>query len=219
MSRRSAVVLCMVGLLLAAVCATYPAQTAQEENEAKLSTYLPLEEGRYYRFEVLSETKGYAQRSTEWTNLAPRELNGRTVVPRRITPDGGNSVISLLQDDGDAIWFVGHQPLKCPTPVTVRQPVCLLKAPLVVGATWSTVMYLPGSSEPTPIRSTIESVNELVTVPAGTFKKCLRIHSTDSTGQQKVDDLTWYAPNVGVVKFTRKVQGSAAVAAQLSAYK
>ena len=71
-----------------------------------------------------------------------------------------------------------------------------------------------------PIKSTIESINEVVTVPAGTFKGCLKIKSIGSAekvfGEEQTSKVplwppkekvkierecyNWFAPNVGRIK-------------------
>jgi hypothetical protein len=50
------------------------------------------------------------------------------------------------------------------------------------------------------VQWTIEAVDEMVTVPAGTFS-CLRVHSVES-GSLGYDSTFWYARNVGKVKET-----------------
>jgi len=72
-----------------------------------------------------------------------------------------------------------------------------------------------------PIKSTIESIDEVVTVPAGTFKECLKIKSV-GLGEEtfveedsdqlfpkdflkekikvEVEYYNWFAPNVGLIK-------------------
>ena len=183
----------------------------------KLSNYLPLNEGKYYKFEVVSGRGGYARGSTEWTMLAARELNGRSVRPRRVTPNGGASFINFLEDDGRAICVVATQKPNDPEPIK-QKPLCLLKAPLSAGATWSTNVYVPGSDEPLLIQSTIETLDETVTVPAGTFRSCLRVHSRGSRGEHTLEDIFWYAPEIGVIKFIRKEEGATTVSSQLAAY-
>lgn len=61
-----------------------------------------------------------------------------------------------------------------------------------------------------PIKSTIESIDEVVTVPAGTFKECLKIRTIgvaekffekeNLTVRIEVDGSAWFAPGVGLIK-------------------
>ena len=75
-----------------------------------------------------------------------------------------------------------------------------------------------------PIKSTIESIDEVVTVPAGTFKECLKIKSIgfakkvfreEQTSKVPVwppkenvkverERYIWFAPNVGRIKLIFK---------------
>ena len=64
-----------------------------------------------------------------------------------------------------------------------------------------------------PVKSTIESINEVVTVPAGTFKGCLKIKTigfaekvigTEWLPEEKVridrEWYKWFAPGIGLIK-------------------
>jgi len=56
------------------------------------------------------------------------------------------------------------------------------------------------SSAAVSVAWTVEAVDEMVTVPAGTFK-CLRVHAVE-TGGAGYDSTFWFARNVGKVKET-----------------
>ena len=47
---------------------------------------------------------------------------------------------------------------------------------------------------------TIEAIEE-VTVPAGTFQNCIKVHEIENTPGGIADFYVWYAPNVGPLKF------------------
>jgi len=71
----------------------------------------------------------------------------------------------------------------------------LLCRPIEPGASWSSVV-----SVSTTERYEIARVNELVTVPAGTFRGCVRVRSQLHAGKvEQVAELT-YAPGVGPVR-------------------
>lgn len=77
-------------------------------------------------------------------------------------------------------------------------------AHLVVGASW-TEMYTDDVTAPTVVPSraatatwTVEAIDEMVSVPAGTFS-CLRVHSVES-GLNGYDSTFWFARNIGKVK-------------------
>ena len=87
-----------------------------------------------------------------------------------------------------------------------------------------------------PIKSTIESINEVVTVPAGTFKGCLKIKSIGSAEKVFGGELVWppkenakvererylwFAPNVGRIKLIfkeKKTRSGGATGITLSDY-
>ena len=71
----------------------------------------------------------------------------------------------------------------------------LLCAPIEVGRTWTSVVG-PSVTE----RYEIAGVEEMVTVPAGTFRGCVRVRSqVRAAGVEQVAELT-YAPGVGPVR-------------------
>ncbi|MBN1801467.1 MAG: hypothetical protein JW891_08175 [Candidatus Lokiarchaeota archaeon] len=49
-------------------------------------------------------------------------------------------------------------------------------------------------------RYTIETI-ETITVPAGTFQSCIRVHEEENTPEDTADFRVWYAPGVGPVKY------------------
>jgi len=77
-------------------------------------------------------------------------------------------------------------------------------ARIVAGASWTEtyddVVTAPVSQPASPVTVTwtVEAVNEMVTVPAGTFS-CLRVRSVE-TGPMGYDSTFWFARNVGKVK-------------------
>lgn len=84
-------------------------------------------------------------------------------------------------------------------------------------------MYLPDGRR-IPITSTIETLDDVVTVPAGTFQHCVRVRSTGENQDGALEDLNWYAPNIGLIKFVRQERNSRTheaveVNTQLRSYK
>lgn len=85
------------------------------------------------------------------------------------------------------------------------------------------------------LKSTIESVDEVVTVPAGTFKGCVRVKSVGTTKKDVgafmgiatiiVEHYDWYAPGVGKIKSIVKEKsnhlmvGSGEMTMQLETFK
>jgi len=71
----------------------------------------------------------------------------------------------------------------------------LLCRPIEPGASWSSVVSVSATE-----RYEIAGVNELVAVPAGTFRGCVRVRSQLHAGKvEQVAELT-YAPGVGPVR-------------------
>jgi hypothetical protein len=66
---------------------------------------------------------------------------------------------------------------------------------------------------PVELQYRIESTDEEITVPAGTFKNCLRIKGVGTTSKNvgfyvgqtdiRVENIEWYAPGAGLVKAVR----------------
>lgn len=194
--------------------------------------YFPLEKGmtRVYRQTVITRNKGNAggfeksELAAAATDLAPRTVGGKSVVPR-LYSDGR---VLYFTRSGDGVALIGKSEPGEETPeqITPRQ---VLKLPLAVGATWTSNgeteglhrTFLGGYgaiNKPVaadgPIVYTVESVEDTVRVPAGTFHHCLRVHGVGSGkfdwGQPfgmltvTMDVMQWYAPGVGLVKRVRK---------------
>jgi hypothetical protein len=188
--------------------------------------YFPLTEGMTYKFEVVSKgTDMYAQDWFEWENLPGRDLNGKRVVPRRVTVANGHSSLIFYSEERDGIFNVAVQGVNDPEPHLVSPPICLLRTPLRAGQSWQTAMQLHNNETALQTRSTIEMTDEVVSVPAGTFKNCLRVRSVGSNENRDIEKVTWYAPNVGIIKFMQKDKPHttslpvAEVATQLQSYK
>lgn len=108
-------------------------------------------------------------------------------------------------------------------PKVWASPQYFLKSPLQAGARWTGEMYITGAKNLWTYTSVVESTTETVTVPAGTFKDCVRIRTIASNENSTVKDLWFYAPGVGPIKFVREqvtaTGTNSRVAAQLSYFK
>ena len=81
-----------------------------------------------------------------------------------------------------------------------------------------TTTQLLGDRIKITLESTLETVEETITVPAGTYEKCIRVVSTGSatknlgpfmgTANITVEEHNWYAPGVGLLKSIRKEQSN-----------
>ncbi|MEI2772320.1 MAG: hypothetical protein V9G98_16845 [Candidatus Competibacter sp.] len=84
-----------------------------------------------------------------------------------------------------------------------------------------------------PVTARIENLDEVVTVPFGTIKQCLKVSKFGQIQKDmgwigkaniKVEEHTWYAPEIGIVQFVLKEQGhpvvgSAQAVMQLESFK
>lgn len=74
---------------------------------------------------------------------------------------------------------------------------------------------------PVTLHYTVESLDAIVSVPAGRFDRCLRIRGIGHTRVNpnvsvgvtniEIETIDWYAPGVGLVKMVRKEKASTAV--------
>jgi hypothetical protein len=152
-----------------------------------------------YQFSGTTETAGQIESLGKgiMTNLAPREVRGKTVTAQKWELQVGGfsgAVVTFVGEDDSGIYILGTQDLEGMELQIFRPPQYLIKNPLRVGTAWEREGQ--GSS-------VIESADEVVTVPAGTFKRCVRIKTvniTDDDASARLEDYAWYAPRVGWVK-------------------
>jgi hypothetical protein len=191
----------LLTLSLAVACGASCTKTVQ---------YCPLEEGRTWVYQFSGTTKDPGKlepmgRGT-MTNLAPRELRGKSMTVqkwelalRSPSMSTFETIFTFMGDDGKCTYLFGNQELADREPQIFKSPLCLIKYPVQVGRAWEQKGH--GSS-------VIESIDDVVTVPAGTFRGCIRIKTTsvttDGTPYITKQDCTWYAPGVGWIKSVMK---------------
>lgn len=182
-------------------------------------TYYPLGEGKTWKYQVSKTTFGVTVGGQlTVTNLEARQLKGRKVTPRKIEVQAqGRSVTSFeyVGEDDNGVYTFAWQDPDDVDPKLKSASEYQLKKPLKVGSTWDTTLDLGGGSS-VPAKATIESIDEVVDVPAGTFKGCLKVH-TVGTGKEATgrDQYDWFAPSVGLVK---SVSGGVNVSMQLESF-
>jgi hypothetical protein len=159
-------------------------------------SYYPLKEGLRWEYTVMSSQGG--PKKLTITNLAPREVNGVKVTPRRWQVDGA-SFVEFMEKDNSGIYRYAEQGGEKQPPVVITPKEYHLKFPIAHGSSWD--MTTRQGNRTFKVSLTIESVSEEVTVPAGTFKDCLEIKQVggDESGSS-VLAYEWYAPGVGIVK-------------------
>jgi len=183
----------IVAALLLAVSLFTPGQGWGDELS---QSYFPLKAGMRWEYNVVS-SQGQPIKLLI-TNLAPREVNGTKVKPRRWEL-GGSTFIELMKQDGTGVYRYAEQKGETAAPSLVTPMECHLKFPIAQGNSWDMVTKVGNST--LTVRLTIESVSDEVRVPAGTFKDCLKIKQVgENKAGTAVIGYEWYAPKLGVVK-------------------
>jgi len=196
---------------------------------ADLETYFPVKEGFRWEYQVLKteDLKGLGDESFNEdfvyivTNFAPRPLKERQVFPKKGEFAGGSgekTTISFFVVDKESVYEWAEQGAKDPEPKFYEFPLYYLKAPLTAGAAWEVRTYAD-LDETVKITQTavIDSISDTITVPAGNFAGCIKVRAagtttttlTDLPGTDKgteteavvsTEELSWFAPNVGLVR-------------------
>jgi hypothetical protein len=160
------------------------------------ASYFPLKEGSRWEYNVIS-SQG-ATKKLLITNLAPREVKGTKVTPRKWEL-GGSTFIELMKQDESGTYRYAEQKGEKAPPDLVTPMECHLKFPIAEGSSWNMATKLGNST--VNVSLTIESLSDEVKVPAGTFKDCVKIKQVgENDAGTSVMGYEWYAPKVGVVK-------------------
>ncbi len=159
-------------------------------------SYFPLKAGMRWEYTVTS-TQGQTQKLLI-TNLAPREVNGVKVTPRKWEL-GGSTFFELMKQDDTGVYRYAEQTSETASPSIVTPIECHLKFPIAQGNAWDMVTKVANNT--LTVSQTIESVSDEVKVPAGTFKDCLKIKQVgENKAGTDIMGYEWYAPKVGIVK-------------------
>ena len=180
---------------------------------ASPDSYLPLTEGIVWEFQhkfLDLKTKdqiGVAKSIKE--NLAPVELKGTRVIPQIFSFYQPATVLkqktkSFITEDSSGFYVFANESLKDKEPKILAEKFYLLRFPLTKGSSWKQ------QSEGLLLHNTIESTDETVKVPAGTFINCLLVkklyfHQKDSDKPVQ-EALFWFAPDVDNIKVVIKNQ-------------
>jgi hypothetical protein len=208
------------GAVLGIVCAA-AAVTGCTRARTGLAQYFPLKPGMAWTFRFTGSTGAAGELTT--TNQPPREVLGFTAVPQK--NDGGDKAYTeFYADDGSGIRHVAideNEGLQS----RLSDNSYVIKLPIAAGTSWQEIdRTFDGTVYDATTR--IESVNDNVSVPAGTFSGCIRIRSTGEASAAKgsarapakvaglrlvaedddvsVEDYYWLAPGVGPVKATHQ---------------
>ncbi len=182
--------------------------------------YFPLQEGIswHYHIQATSMT-GTEQQKYVVSTLAPRVIDKeKTYIQSSLTGiqllfrqnDAGTSRIGFLVPDGPSFKKISDDHL-------------LLPLDPQVGAEWNDVVLTQTLSQgmsseadnmafrvKVPVHNKIESMTDVVKVPAGRFPACVRVHANGFAFHSgirnigrvlvEIDQTKWYAPGVGLVK-------------------
>jgi hypothetical protein len=181
--------------------------------------YYPTREGFTKSFKGETHFNGRViPNSTRITIMGWTNLDGNRVLPMKVDFTSGDRTASRIIYDQvlpEGVKLVAEKGASDATPRLKRQDNWEFKTPLAVGNSWVShndttytrrrVTY--------PATTIIESMDEVVTVPAGTFEHCMKITSRfegkvdlgsyDGTAELTVESVYWYAPGVGEIKTMR----------------
>ena len=180
------------------------------------NSYFPLEPGltRAYLIKRTIANEPVLQKQII-TGLAETNINGHAVHPQKYA-------------NGAIYYYTGTpEGIKLVNPETSEEDI-VLRFPLVAGTRWQQRthihlldIYLPSSSDDAPparldseivLASWIESNNETVSVPAGTYTQCIKVSAAGKARVNQrllgirtvhVTQSEWYAPGVGLIKRIR----------------
>jgi hypothetical protein len=171
-------------------------------------SYYPLKEGMTWVYGISSNKPGVKKITV--TNLAPRELQGKSVTPRKWEVGGGVRYYFIAKDDA-GVYRYAEQRGDTGEPRIITPKVYYLKNPVDNGTNWD-ISTKMGEDE-LKVNITVESIRETVQVPAGKYQECVKLkHEGKMEAKEGALSLTayeWYAPGVGLVKsmFTIKKSG------------
>jgi hypothetical protein len=188
--------------------------------------YFPLERGWNWGYRVIVDTKnlGKATYRSYVSNLSRQTLGDRDVIARLVhdggvyyyadEADGIHRIASAAGGEGFALAPPGHyvlkRPLEAGTSWQVADRTYLLKRQVFYTGGLTTFQL----AVELQLEYVIEAVDDVVTVPAGTFRRCVRIRGVGTTTHElghpfkmvtvEVETTEWFAPGVGLVKLVRR---------------
>ena len=183
-------------------------------DKPKSIDYFPFDEGMIKEYIVtFSYNDNKSLTKLKCINLALRDLNGASVFPVKVEPYNmvgilieGVSFYFYGKDDKGVYEYAKQNPADIePKIYNFQSPYYLIKYPIKINYSWKI-----GN-----ITLIIEAIDETVTVSSGTFQGCIKIKSVSEHSDIKI---SWYAPNVGLIKYTTN-KGNAVYNGQLSYYK
>ena len=175
---------------------------------------LPLKQGATWTYQTTDVTDGVM--GTKTTTVEAREpVPGGSVEAWRVrsVKEDGDYVLSWQQDNGTQVvrhreesYAVGGTKRSEETYDPGKLRIDVSPDKMVVGATWTTTFNETTTDAATGLTTTqsrtdqwtVESLDESVSVPAGTFH-CLRLRRLGTEAGQS-DKTYWFAEGIGKVK-------------------
>jgi hypothetical protein len=165
-------------------------------------SYYPLKAGMTWEYTVTSDKSG--TKKVIIKNLAPQKVDDKTVTPVEWNTNGRIAINFVVEDDS-GVYKIAEQRPGSTELIKISPPTYYLKYPISEESSWDTVTKMGGRD--IQLSHTIYSVSDTITVPAGTFKDCVKIKNTGTDISKDKDDISlsleafeWYAPGVGCVK-------------------
>ncbi len=186
-------------------------------------TYFPLDDGYKWRYSVSMITRdGLEKQQYILKNLGKSDLHN-TPVHLKQSMDG--TFIYYAVEEG-VVMFKGTKSFLVPGGLFQPEQQVIMPNPVKLDDKWQTIsttrlLKKTGPPQKTefkilanvPMDVSVESINETVNVPAGVFTNCVKIKSEGSIMKDAgnyvgltlidVEETSWYAPNVGLVKLER----------------
>ena len=207
--------------VLAGIACTAIAAAGCTRTPTGVAQYFPLKPGMAWTFRFTGSTGATGELTT--TNQAPRQIFGFKTVPQQNT-GGDKTYTEFYADDGTGIRHVAIDESEG-LQSRLNDHSYVVKMPISVGTSWREIdRTFDGTVYDATTR--IESINDNVSVPAGTFSGCVRIGAPASPQCRRVrrarrarlpacgwwpggedvgvEDYYWLAPGVGPVKATHQ---------------
>jgi hypothetical protein len=130
---------------------------------------------------------------------------------RKASGDPLSDKTFYLEND-QGVKEIARQGPKDGSPVGAEHDDWTLRYPLIAGATWAMTREVHGLAEKVsvPAGCVIQTMDDVVTVPAGTFERCMKIklsyrgkvslEAYGATPEVTLEEYAWYAPGIGYVK-------------------
>lgn len=188
-----------LGALILLACASSDAQDAKKDKQddkkpAAYPVYYPLEKGNTWYYKVTAN----GQDAKITTRIAKHEDINKQMLARLESPSVAMTEHLLQNDKG--VFRVRFNGLE------VTPPFRLIPYPAKVGTKWQGEFSVEKDKGTHKYTGEIQK-EEDIEVPAGKYKKTLRVYIELEEGDKKVRTTYWFAQDVGFVKQTFESAG------------